>query len=214
MLCLFAALLLVAQVPGEGSEYVEAGHGYYVNVVYPQVALDNHAIMERLEEYSTGQIEEFRDNFQEYCKDDPFPTEWTIEITITHEPSPEGLVCLVAWTYQYSGGAHGNTWTQGFVFDRDAGTFVDPVELMGGQGEFQAFAEEVMDQLTGFLGDGGWIEEGASASVENYHTLLPVPGEDGGIAGYHVIFPPYQVASYVMGVVDVYVPPELGPEDL
>ncbi|MBN2585679.1 MAG: hypothetical protein JXR55_00150, partial [Candidatus Fermentibacteraceae bacterium] len=155
----------------------------------------------------------FRDDFQEYCVDDPFPIEWTMEITITHEPSPDGIVCLIAWTYEYSGGAHGNTWTRAFVYEKDAGSFIDPLELLGGQEEFQAFADEVMLQLRGMLDDEGWIEEGASPSLENYHTLLPVPDEDGGIAGYHVIFPPYQVASYVMGCVDVYVPPELGPQE-
>ncbi len=213
MLFCCAALLLVAQVPMEGSEWVEAGHGYNISLIYPQTVLDNQILMDSLEEYASGQMQEFRDNFQEYCIDDPFPIEWTMEMTFTHEPSPEGMVCLIAWTYEYSGGAHGNTWTRAFVYDETAGSYIGPLELLGGEDELKALADEVMRQLNGMLVDEVWILEGASPSVENYHTLIPVPDEAGGIAGYHVIFPPYQVASYVMGCVDVYVPPELGPEE-
>ncbi|MEN8209589.1 MAG: RsiV family protein, partial [Candidatus Fermentibacteria bacterium] len=93
-----------------------------------------------------------------------------------------------------------------FVFDIDTDSLIGPVELLGGQTDFEAFAEEVLVQLDEQFMDEAWVEDGASPTPENYHTVLPMPNEDGGIAGYAVIFPPYQVACYACGTVEVFVP--------
>lgn len=65
-----------------------------------------------------------------------------------------------------------------------------------------------MVQLNELHVDEGWVERGASPTPENYHTLFPVPDENGDIAGYTVIFPPYQVDCYACGPSEVYVPVE------
>lgn len=65
-----------------------------------------------------------------------------------------------------------------------------------------------MRQLNEQLLDEGWVEDGASPTEENYHSVLPEPDEDGNIIGYTVLFPPYQVDCYAAGFIEVFVPVE------
>jgi hypothetical protein len=208
MFCCCIALLIAAQSSVTDTLWTENTEHYSISVYYPDIALENEAVGERLEEYASGQIQAFKNNFEECFRYNPLLTGWILEICFTHEPSPDSMICILAWRWSYTGGAHGNTWTQAFLFDQVTDSVMGPVELLGGQAEFEAFAEEVMVQLNEMLDGKGWIEDGASATIENYHTVLPAPDENGGIAGYMVIFPPYQVTCYAAGPVEVYVPVE------
>lgn len=206
MICCCIALLVAVQGSLTDTLWTENTEHYSISVSYPACALENETAGERLEEYASGKIQNFKDSFEDYFQDDPLPMEWNLEITFIHEPSPDGMLCIVAWIWDYSGGAHGNSWTQAFVFDLATDSLIGPVELLGSQTEFENFAEEVMVQLNELHIDKGWVERGASPTPENYHTLFPVPDENGGIAGYTVIFPPYQVACYACGPSEVYIP--------
>jgi hypothetical protein len=208
MFCFCVSLLIAAQGSITDTLYTEETENFSISVHYPLIALENETVGSRLEEYADGQILSFKEDFKEYFQDDPLLTGWYLEINFTHEPSPNGMICVQAWMHNYTGGAHGNSWTQAFPYDLTTGTFLGPVELLGGQAEFETFAEAVMIQLNDELLDEGWIEDGASPTIENYHTVFPVPDENGGIAGYKVIFPPYQVACYANGTVEVFVPAE------
>ncbi len=206
MFCCCIALLITVQGSLSDTLWTEDTKYYSISVQYPDAALENEAAGERLEEYASGQIQNFKGSFKEFFQDDPLMTGWNLEVNFTHEPSPDGMLCILAWMWSYTGGAHGNSWTQAFVFDLATDSIIGPVELLGSQAEFEAFAEEVMLQLNEMLEDEGWVEDGASPAPENYHTVYPVPDENGGIAGYMVIFPPYQVACYACGHQEVYVP--------
>lgn len=206
MILMLAGLAAAAPLSGMDSVRTESGDGYSITVTYPASVLEIEDVAEELQRYASRQVQGFRESFQEFYSDSFDTFDWNMEIAFTHEPSPEGMVCAVAWTWEYSGGAHGNSWTRTFVYDLDTGTFPGPVELLGGEEEFRTFAGVVMERLSELLDHDEWIEEGASPSVENYHSLLPVPDERGGIAGYRVLFPPYQVAAYVYGPVEVFVP--------
>ncbi|MCK5115547.1 MAG: DUF4163 domain-containing protein [Candidatus Aegiribacteria sp.] len=202
------ALLIAAQGTPNDTLWTESNEYCSISVHYPTVALENEAVGERLEDFASGLIQSFKEQLKVEFQDDPLLTGWSLEINFTHEPSPEGMICILAWNGGYTGGAHGNSWTQSFIFDLAAGAFIGPVELLGSQAELEAFAEKVMVQLDETLIDEAWLEDGASPTIENYHTVFPVPDENGGIAGYTVIFSPYQVACYATGSVEVYIPAE------
>ena len=206
MLCCCIALLIAAQGSLTDTLWTEDTEYYSISVHYPAAALENEAAGERLEEFASGQIQNFKHNFKDFFRDDPLMMEFNLEINFTHEPSPDGMLCIIAWMWSYTGGAHGNSWTRAFVFDLATDSVIGPVELLGGQTEFETFAEEVMVQLDELHVDEVWVENGASPIPENYHTVFPVPDEDGDIAGYTVIFPPYQVACYACGSTEVFVP--------
>ncbi len=112
------ALLIVTQGSVTDTLWTENTEHYTISVQYPDIALENEAVGERLEEYASGRIGAFKDNCEECFQDDPLMMEWNLEIYFTHEPSPDSLICILAWMWSYTGGAHGNTWTQAFVFDQ------------------------------------------------------------------------------------------------
>lgn len=209
MICCCITLLIAAQGSVTDTLWTENTEHYSISVYYPDIALENEAIGERLEMFVSERMQGFKDNFEECFQDDDTPRmEWILEIKFKHEPSPDSMICIVAWKWDYMGGAHGNTWTQAFIFDQATDSVLGVVELLGSQAEFEAFAEEVMIQLNEMPLDKDWIDRGASPTPENYHTVFPVPDENGGIAGYTVIFPQYQVCCYSAGPIEVYVPVE------
>ena len=205
MLCYFITLLIAAGSSVTDTLWTENNEHYSISVFYPAIALENEAVGDVLGIFTSEQIKKYKDDFKEFFRDDPLLTGWNMEINFTREPSPSGMICILAWIWSYTGGAHGNSWTQAFVFDLAADSLIGPVDLLGGQEEFEIFAEKVMVQLRETLEDEVWIEEGASPTADNYHAVLPVPDENGQIAGYRVIFSPYQVACYASGPVEVFV---------
>ena len=206
MFCFCIVLLIAAQGLPDDTHWTEDTNHYSISVYYPASALENGAVGEKIKKFASEQIKSFKELFMEYFKDYPLLTEWNLDINFIHEPSPDSMICILAWMWSYTGGPHGNSWTRAFIFDLSSDSFIGPVELLGGQTEFESFVEEVTAQLLEILDDEAYYQEGAYPTPENYHSVLPVPDENGGIAGYTVIFPPYQVACYARGPVEVYVP--------
>lgn len=208
MLC-FALILTAFQGSPADTLWTEETEHYSITVSYPEIALENPAIGDLLEEYAQGQVDNFVRQFKEYELFDPLASEWYLELDFVLQESPDGMICILAWVWDYSGGAHGNSMTQSFNFDLNTGETIGVVELLGGQKQFEAFAAEVISSLKGDqFYDQGWVERGASSDLQNYHTVFPVPDENGGISGYTVLFPPYQVDCYASGTIEVYIPAE------
>lgn len=202
-----AMILLAVQCQPEDTLWTEAGEGWEIEVHYPPAGLEYEELGKILQEYARGQAEDFRNQFQEYYLDDPFLHDWVLEINFTQEPSPRGMICVLAWMWSYTGGAHGNSFTGAFNYSISEKRVIDTVELLGGMERFQSFANYVIGSLqSDDYYDPGWVERGASADPGNYHSVVPVPGDDCGIDGYTVFFPPYQVDCYATGTVEVFVP--------
>lgn len=188
------------------SLWTEEAPGYTISVSCDGNLLDDPVLAGLLGEYAAGQVEAFRTNFTDLTSEYPEPMPWNLEISFTHEPSPNGLICALAWIWEYSGGAHGNTWTRAFVFDTEGDTLVAPLSFFPDGEAFSSFASVVRKNLRQELGEDFWIEDGASPTAENYLCLLPVPDSTGAVRGHRVIFPPYQVAPYVFGPQEVIIP--------
>ncbi len=189
--------------------WTETGEGWEFTVAYPGTIEEYPELQSILEEYAAGVVEEFKRQFREYSVDDPFMPDWALDLNFVHEPSPRGMVCVTAWRWDYTGGAHGNSWTSAFLFSVSENRLMDTVELLGGEERFVSFAEAVVEYLQSEeFYDDEWVARGAGPDPGNYHTVIPVPGEDCGIEGYTVIFPPYQVDCYATGPVEVFVPAE------
>ncbi len=208
MSCLYSALLLVVAGSATDSLWTETGEGYSISVSFPGAALEIPVLADALSEYASGQVRAFRNNYKSVTRDYPEPMDWSLDITFTLEPSPDGLVCLLAWSWEYSGGAHGNSWSVSFIYDIENEVFVEPTDLFRDPSEFAALAESAARILREQLGEDHWIEAGTAPSPENYRCLLPVPDSTGAVAGYSVIFAPYQVAPYVYGPQEVFIPLE------
>ncbi|MFO7950627.1 MAG: hypothetical protein R6U36_09690 [Candidatus Fermentibacteraceae bacterium] len=189
--------------PPDGPAFwADSGHMYTVTVEYPQVAYEVPAIGDTLVEFARGFLEPF---FGRLGEVDGSPVPWEMEIRFRREPSPDGLVCLMAHIYAYEGGAHGMNWSSSWVYSRREG-FIDPVSMLGDSADFAAFAAAVRDTLLDRLdSDSSWIVEGTLPEPSNYKALLPLPDSGRGVRGFRVDFSPYQVAPYVFGAPQVIV---------
>ncbi len=189
------------------TSWTEGGEGYRISVSLPDPAFTDPALFDLLSDFVLGQVTGFRDSFNEFGGDGlDEPMDWILEITATLEPSPEGLACALVQGWEYTGGAHGNSWSRAFVVEAGTGLDLTPSELFESSDAFTRFAEAVEAELLTALGEEFWIGEGTAASDENYRSLLPVPDEAGRTAGYRVVFDPYQVAPYAFGPQEVFIP--------
>ncbi|MEN8209892.1 MAG: hypothetical protein ABFR50_11650, partial [Candidatus Fermentibacteria bacterium] len=96
MICCFIALLIAAQGSLSDTLWTDSTEYYSISVHFPTVALENETIGGRLEEFASGEIQNFKDNFKEFFQDDPLLTGWNLEIYLTHEPSPDGMISILA----------------------------------------------------------------------------------------------------------------------
>ncbi len=195
-------MVFVTQLSMSDTIWTEEGEGYQIEVFFPSLVLQNEYVRETLEDMANGQIESFKEQFREYYT----TTEWVLDLRFVHEPSPEGMACIVNWTWAYTGGVHGNSNTQSIIFNLSDSSLISTLALLGGRENFELFASSVLTKLKEIEVEGDWAERGASADIQNYHSVYPVPDENGDISGYTVIFPPYQVACYAAGPIEVFVP--------
>jgi hypothetical protein len=202
---LFLICAMALQGAPESLLWTEEEEGYEIIVSYPEAALKNAFLGDILEAYALSGTEAFRELYQDYWTNAPSVTGgWFMELNFTHEPSPDGMISVIAWMWDFTGGAHGNSYTRAFNYSTGENRLVDVVELLGGEERFNSFAMAVVEYLQSQgCYDDEWVARGAGPDPGNYHTVIPVPGEDGG---YTVFFPPYQVDCYATGTVEVFVP--------
>lgn len=106
--------------------------------------------------------------------------------------------------YEFTGGAHGNTTFQTFIFDHANKRVMGLYELFTDPpAALEAIAPIVRDDLRARLGemtDEDWLNEGTAPVDANYQNAVLTPD---ALVFY---FPPYQVAAYAAGTFDVAVP--------
>ena len=199
-------MVIVGQLSMTDTLWTEETEEYQIEAHFPSLVLENEYVKETLEGIANWQIKSFKEQFMDYYSDDPFASEWAFDLRFLHKPSPVDMACIVASEWAYTGGAHGNSFTQSLNFNLSDSSLVNTIDLLGGKENFKRFASSVIDKLCEMEVDESWAERGASADVQNYHTVFPVPSDSGEITGYTVIFPPYQVACYAAGPVEVFIP--------
>ncbi len=199
-------MVLVGQLSMSDTLWTEETEGYKIEVFFPEIVLENEYVRNTLQNCAMVQVKNFKKAFRTYQAYGPVSTEWVMTLNFMHKPSPDGMACIVAWQWEHTGGAHGNSFTHSINFNLLDSSLIGTLELLGGEMEFELFASSVVAKLCKTEADKTWIERGASADIQNYHTVFPVPSENGGIKGYTVLFPPYQVACYGAGIVEVFIP--------
>ncbi len=171
-------LILLALQSAPDTLWTGSGDGWEFSVAYPGTSRSIRT-SGYPQDYATGQVEDFREQFSEYGMDDPFQQGWIMDLNFVHEPSPRGMVCVTAWTWSYTGGAHGNTFTRAFLYSVAEKRLIGIEELLGGEESFQSFAGAVVRYLQSEdFYDDEWVSRGAGPDPANYHTVIPVPGEE------------------------------------
>jgi hypothetical protein len=173
--------LLALQVGITDALWTEAADGYRIAVHYPEIALDNEGLGDILEEYAAARIEEFKSELRRHHTTE-FPTQdWSLEIILVQDPSPRGTICILAWGWECTGDAHGNTATPAFNYNTSDDRLLSTIELLESRDTFESFAVEVIGRLQEEgRHEDDWVEDGASAEEQNYHTVLRFPGKTVG----------------------------------
>lgn len=140
---------------------------------------------------------------------------WQLRLRFEVRADTGDFLSVLASGDAYSGGAHGNPLIASFVLHRDTRRVVTVADLFADaeDGE-RALGEYARRELTRRrnatrpLDDGEqrWLRDGTAPRPENY-AVFAIDGDGSGPArGLVLIFPPYQVAPYAEGAIEVSVP--------
>ncbi len=105
--------------------------------------------------------------------------------------------------YTYTGGAHGFEDTKTFSYKKDGQEKIVLDDLFKKDGYIPALSQVVKDSIVDLLGEDAnidMIESGTSQSIENFERFYL---KDDSIV---FIFPPYAVAPYSEGTIEVDIP--------
>ncbi|MBE2183570.1 MAG: DUF3298 and DUF4163 domain-containing protein [Anaerolineae bacterium] len=176
--------------------------GLTIEIDYPLDMVENEIVASTLDPF----IEETRQEFvtQATSSFEPMPGPYGLYGTYETTQYSEDIVSLVYTIYQFTGGAHGNSYFWTYTFDLVNGNVIsfDDVFLPGSD-PLAVIAPIAAAQITETLGDAAdaqWIAEGTGENPVNYQNFSL---SADGITFY---FPPYQVAFYAAGAQTVTIP--------
>ena len=192
-----STLLMVAtdftvDIEQEGYELLEAS----IDRLHPGISEDDYALMIRdAEDYYLSLEEDSRQYFWGYSS--------TCTAGLTR--SDTSIVSLRIFSSDYSGGAHGMYAYYGETFDVKTGNLLalDDV-LADAAGFYPEAAKYITNELVSTYGDG--LFEGYEQSVAD--TLSPGQTQCWYLTGNGIVivFNPYEVGPYAMGVAEITLP--------
>ena len=174
-----------------------------IDIDYPLALAEHEFIGEAIDLF----LEWVRGNFMTFATDASgwsVPAPWTLAVDYEEFAFSDTIVSLKFTVYEYTGGAHGNTFFQTFVFDLDSeqGLILEDLfveEFLPFEAISPLVQADLMEQL-GEFADSQWIEDGTGVNPNNYLNFV-VTGES-----LLFFFPPYQVAPYAAGPLTVEIP--------
>ncbi len=135
----------------------------------------------------------------------PAPGPYEMDITYQQFSHSDAITSLVLTTYQFTGGAHGNTTYQTYTFDLQSGTVIALDDLFTDTSAALALIDPIVEaDITQKIGadaiDADWLKQGTGTNPDNYRSFAL----DGDNLVFY--FPPYQVAFYAAGTQVVSIP--------
>lgn len=150
------------------------------------VSVDLPENIEEISEFGDEQIKRFvssRDEISEIASES-FP--WNLDMTYTKHES-DTIVSYIVQGYEYTGGAHGNTFLESFNYDKETGQRIQVQDVVADNDTFNILAAFADKELT--------VEypEGSNSNPENWSVWYT------NNSSITFIFVPYQIASYATG---------------
>lgn len=129
--------------------------------------------------------------------------EWAIEIKGSILFDSDAVVCLMAETYSYTGGAHPNSEIRYLNFDKQSGEILEIKDVIREVGPVRNMALEILKSSLGISNQEDIIEHGFLISDEEF--VLP---ENFAIThhGLEFLANPYEIAPYAMGPQKIVIP--------
>lgn len=189
---------------------------YRYDVAYPALAPRDATLAAALRAYGEQRKREFLAAAEGAPRSaDTEFAPWELHLRFDVRADTGDFLSIVATGDAYSGGAHGNPLIASFVLHRASDRVVTMADLFtdAEEGE-RALGEYARRELitrrgaTRPLDDGElrWLKDGTAPRAENY-AVFAIDGDGARPArGIVLIFPPYQVAPYADGAIEVAVP--------
>lgn len=183
-----------------------------IDTAYPQLVGGNSAnadaFNKAVSDFVSKEVSEFKKdikaNLAESSADANRPGN-SLEISYHTTFADKNLISLLVWTYQFTGGAHGNSLSTTFNYDLQNGRLLKLADLFQpNSNSLKIISGYCITTLTKELGGEGidpeWLRNGAGPKAENYKSWNLTPD------GLQITFDAYQVAAYAFGPQEVIVP--------
>lgn len=129
---------------------------------------------------------------------------WVLSMDYALTYFSDDVVSVVYTVYEYTGGAHPNSFFRTFSFDLEANTVIEFRDMFADNADvFAVLAPLVEADLAVQMGDfaeSAWIADGTGENPDNYRNFALAEDE------ILFLFPPYQVAAYAAGGFEVRIP--------
>lgn len=167
-------------------------------------ALDNWSAERALQD-EPELLDAAREHYSMSVADDLFFTNYSSEVGITIERIDAKVLSMVENGYDYTGGAHGMYGAWGYTYDVSSGEELTLADILADkEGFYDAATEYIINALDEEYSDGLWpnyeeivSDNWTSETGANYFL-------DG--AGIVIIYTPYELGPYAMGMPEVTLP--------
>lgn len=175
---------------------------YRVNISYPHLGIP--VADAELSIWAREQAAAFTESVQMILT--PMPSPYELLITYETVVASSKVTSVVFFISASMGGAHPEPGLATFTYTKNDGRRLSYHDLfMEQNGLLRTFADICHTTLTTQLGvraDEAMLKAGTAPDMANFDLFIPTP------SGIRIYFPPYQVASYAEGYLDVAIPLE------
>ena len=205
-------------------DVIENNARYVLGISYPPAVNKYPALAQQLSTYAEHAKAELLKAVDELGNDTPTaPYELSLAFDLLVD-TPQ-VVAIAADGSSYTGGAHGNPLVARFVWLPQRQEMLKAEALVADASGWQAISDACREQLMTALSQrldadevegadranqlkngSRMIDDGTAPSAASFARFEPVMNADGSIRALRFVFPPYQVAPYVVGTVAVDVP--------
>ena len=192
--CDFSKKNSIITQPGTRDSLVQKGAWGYLAVEYP---VYKNAFADTV---ISDHVKNMVNDFRSYTKQEDTSDEWGYEMEVSYEEffAKPGIVSVVFNIYQFTGGAHGNTFIASDVLDTQNNRVLKLKDIIA-QADFKKLQEFVRKNLKRQLDFHEFINDG----TEKWNDFSSFAVTDSTIIFW---FSPYQVAPYSYGIQKVVVP--------
>ena len=180
--------------PGVIDSLIQKGEWGHLNVSYPNY--DNLYADSVISDFTKGLVKEFRS----FTGDEKISENWSSEMQVSYEEyfAKDGIVTVVFNIYQFTGGAHGNTFISSITMDSKNNRTLHLKDFVP-QADFKNLQTITRKILSEKLDFDEFIDDG-TAKWSDFSSFA--------VTDTNIIFwfSPYQVAPYAYGLQKVIIP--------
>jgi hypothetical protein len=200
----------VPALPPVPFSYESKAHGVDVSLKLPQSLADAPELHAKLYDSGVAELHKFAKESAAQKNDLGMPYEH--DVTWTVAAQTDKLISLQSETYDFSGGAHGNTVLGSVLWDRSTKTPVKAAALFkpgADRGKLDAMlCRAIGDAKKAREGDGYTPNDPTWPCPKWSDSVLVLapsdqPGKAGGVT---FLFSPYAIASYAEGPYEITIP--------